>query len=105
MSKISKKARDLGERAIDVLAEIMNDWSEEAQHRIRAAEGILDRGYGKAAQAVIAVPMERAAREAAAQLTDEELTEIINGEYTVIEEDGGVELPALTHQTRDPLLE
>lgn len=105
MSKISKKARDLGERAIDVLAEIMNDWSEEAQHRIRAAEGILDRGYGKAAQAVIAVPMERAAREAAAQLTDEELTEIINGEYTVIEEDGAVELPALTHQTRDPLLE
>lgn len=104
MSRVNKNARALGERAIEVLAEIMNDWSEEAQHRIRAAESILDRGFGKAAQAVIAVPMDRQAREAAAQLTDDELTEIINGEYEVIEEDGAVELPALVHH-KDPLLE
>lgn len=96
---ISQQARDHGERAIEVLAEIMDDWAEESQHRIRAAEAILDRGYGKAAQAVVAVPLERAQREAAALLSDDELTDIINGEFEEIPA-----APALTHQ-RDPLLE
>jgi hypothetical protein len=102
MGKVQDKARALGERAIDVLSEIMDDWSEEAQHRIRAAESILDRGYGKAAQAVIAIPMERQRQAALAQMSDDELTQVINAEYTVIEEDG---VPALPAPKKDPLLE
>lgn len=39
-------------RALEVLLDILNDDEAAARDRIRAAEIILDRGYGKPAQAV-----------------------------------------------------
>lgn len=73
----SELARDHTERAIDTIAEIMNDPFAENRDRLKAASEMLDRGHGKAAQAVIAIPPLRAAREEASRLTDEELDQII----------------------------
>jgi len=96
---LSDKARDLSDRALDVITDIMEDPSAENRDRLRAAEAIHDRGYGKAAQAIIAVPADRLARQAAALYTDEQLDNIIEGEIVRREEQEA--LPAPT----DPLLE
>ena len=96
---VSDRAREHADAAIDTIAEIMNDPSEEARDRLRAAEAMLDLGYGKAAQAVIAIPADRAARAAAALYTDAELDDIIEGEIVRREE-----LEALPAPEIDPLL-
>src|SRR5215831_7910343 len=49
---ITELARAYGPRAIEVLAELMNDPKASASARAIAADRILDRAYGKAAQAV-----------------------------------------------------
>lgn len=98
---ISDRARDRAEEALEVIAEIMNDDGERSRDRLRAAEAILDRGYGKAAQAVIAIPADRAARQAAALYSDDELSLIIEGEIVRREEVEQALLPAPI----DPLLE
>ena len=98
---VSDRAREHSERAIEVIAEIMDDPSEEARDRLRAAEAMLDRGYGKAAQAVIAIPADRAARAAAALYSDDELSTIIEGEIVRREEAEQALLPA---PEIDPLL-
>lgn len=74
----SELARAHTARAIAVAAEIMEDPFEEARDRLRAADLLIERGHGKAAQAVIAVPPSRALAAALAQMSDDELTEIIN---------------------------
>jgi hypothetical protein len=96
---LSELAREKGEKALGVIEEIMDDYTLEARDRLRAAEAILDRGYGKAAQAVVAIPAERAARAAAALYTDAELDNIIEGEIVRREEQEALPAP------RDPLLE
>jgi hypothetical protein len=98
---INDYARESAHAAIDVAKEIMNDSMQESKDRLRAAEMILDRGYGKAAQAVIAIPADRAARAAAALFTDAELDDVIEGEIMRREEEEALALPAPT----DPLLE
>lgn len=45
---IAAKARELGDKALDVLREALSD--NDARTRIAAAKEILDRGYGKAVQ-------------------------------------------------------
>lgn len=45
---IAAKARELGDKALDVLREALSD--DDARTRIAAAKEILDRGYGKAVQ-------------------------------------------------------
>lgn len=98
MADIHAKARALGERALDVLEEIM-DSHEEAKDRIRAAEAILDRGYGKAAQAVIAIPAQRRAALAAASMSDDELRRVIDAEFEEVRPTAALPAP------KDPLLE
>ena len=49
----------------------------EDRDRIRAAESILDRGYGKAAQAIIAVPASRRQAALLASLSDDQLVAVI----------------------------
>ena len=96
---LSDKARDLSDRALDVITEIMEDPLAENRDRLRAAEAIHDRGYGKAAQAVIALPADRLARQAAAMYSDEQLDNIIEAE--IIRREDMEALPAPV----DPLLE
>lgn len=74
---VDEMAREHAASAIDTLSEIMNsDW-EESKDRIRAAEALLDRGYGKAAQAIIQVPASRKQEAILAALSDEQLVAII----------------------------
>ena len=59
MSKgIDELAREHAPRAIELLADTMESAMED-RDRIRAAEALLDRGYGKPAQAIIQVPANR----------------------------------------------
>lgn len=70
-------AREHTERAIETIADVMNDPFAENRDRLKAAEAILDRGHGKPNQAIIAVP----GRQIAAMLagkSDDELLALIN---------------------------
>lgn len=87
----SDMAREHTEQAIQTIAEVMNDPFAENRDRLAAANAMLDRGHGKAAQAVIAIPPLRAAREEAARLTDDELDAIILS----------APLPQLRHESED----
>lgn len=52
-TKLIAIARTHSSRAIEVLAEVMQDEVQPPAVRIRAAELLLERGYGKTAQAVL----------------------------------------------------
>jgi hypothetical protein len=74
---MDEMAREHAARAIDVIANIMDSDMSEDKDRIRAAETILDRGYGKAAQAIIQMPASRKQEAILAALSDEQLVAII----------------------------
>lgn len=96
MSKgVDALARDHGEEAIQALREVMIDPFSEAKDRIRAAEALLDRGHGKAAQAIIAVPVTRKQMQQAAALEDSDLLEIIRNQ----------QLPRLGAPEVEPVIE
>jgi translation initiation factor IF-2 len=77
MSKgIDELAREHAPRAIELLADTM-ETAVEDRDKIRAAEAILDRGYGKPAQAIIQVPANRRQAALLAGMTDEALVAII----------------------------
>jgi hypothetical protein len=77
MSKgIDELAREHAPRAIELLADTMESAVED-RDRIRAAEAILDRGYGKPAQAIIQVPANRRQAALLAGMTDEQLVAVI----------------------------
>lgn len=71
-------ARELASKALDTIAQVMDDPLAEHRDRLRAAEQILDRGHGKPLSATIQLPTSRRAALAMAQLSDEELMERIN---------------------------
>ena len=73
---ISELARALGPRAIELLGDTM-ETAVEDRDKIRAAEAILDRGYGKAAQAIIAIPANRRQAALLAGMSDEALVAVI----------------------------
>jgi hypothetical protein len=73
---ISELARSHAPRAIELLADAM-EVAETDKDRIRAAEAILDRGYGKPSQAIIAIPATRRQALAAAAFNDDQLVAII----------------------------
>jgi hypothetical protein len=73
---ISALARSHAPRAIEVLANLVDNALED-KDQIRAAEAILDRGYGKPSQAIIAIPATRRQALAAAAFNDEQLVAII----------------------------
>ena len=50
-------AREHAEEALEIIRDIMIDPLQETKDRLRAAETMLDRGHGKAAQAIIAIPL------------------------------------------------
>jgi hypothetical protein len=77
MSKgIDELAREHAPRAIDILADTMESAVED-KDRIRAAEALLDRGYGKPAQAIIQVPANRRQAALLAAMSDEQLVAVI----------------------------
>lgn len=104
---LADKAREFSDRALATINEIMEDPFAEDKDRLKAASEMLDRGHGKATQAVIALPAGQATRDEAAKLTRAQLLEIIQR----------AELPRLRHESepvdaeyeevpaRDPLLE
>lgn len=77
MSKgIDELAREHAPRAIELLANEM-EIAGESRDRIRAAEAVLDRGYGKPSQAIIQVPANRRQAALLAAMTDDALVAII----------------------------
>lgn len=70
-------ARDHAPEAIEVLHEIMITPFAEHKDRLRAAETLLDRAYGRAVSAVISVPLERRQKAEMAAMSDEELMSAI----------------------------
>ena len=77
MSKgVDELARDHGPRAVELLADVM-ETAVEDRDRIRAAEAILDRGYGKPSQAIIAIPANRRQAALLAGMSDEQLVAVI----------------------------
>lgn len=74
---MDEMAREHAADAIDTIARVMNDDCAEDRDKIRAAEALLDRGYGKAAQAIIQVPASRKQEAILAALSDEQLVAII----------------------------
>lgn len=77
---IDELAREHAPNAVTLLAEMMDreafPWIEP-RDRIRAAEAILDRGYGKPSQAIIQVPATRRQAALLASLTDDQLVAVI----------------------------
>jgi len=73
---VTELARAHGPRAIEVLAEVMNDPKATATARAMAADRILDRAYGKPPQLNTADAQQF---RRACDLTDDELAAIIAG--------------------------
>lgn len=73
-------ARDHADEALNVLVEVMRDPLSEPRDRLRAANDLLERGYGKATQAIIAIPATKKMIEQAAAMSDEALMEIIKAD-------------------------
>lgn len=93
----SELARKHTERAIEVAAEILENG--EDKDRLKAADMLLDRGHGKAAQAIIAVPASKQQQAMLAAMSDDELMKVLQH----------ARLPRLapidaTYQEIDPLL-
>lgn len=90
MSKtLAEQAQTYTERALAIVAEVMEDPFAEDRDKLSAAKEMLDRGHGKPTQAVIALPPAQAAREAAAKLSRAELEAIIRN----------APLPQLRHES------
>jgi len=96
---IGALARAHAPRAITLLADAM-ETAETDKDRIRAAEAVLDRGYGKPSQAIIQIPANRRQAALLAGMSDNQLVSIIESK----------KLPRLTRQpmvtilAKDPLL-
>jgi hypothetical protein len=69
----STLAREHTERAIETIANVMDDWTAEDRDRIAAANALLDRAHGKPVNAVIQVPLSRQIAQQLAGMSDEEL--------------------------------
>jgi translation initiation factor IF-2 len=69
---IDDLAREHAPDAIGVLVEEMQN-AVESRDRIRAAEAVLDRGYGKPSQAIIQVPANRRQAALLAAMSDDAL--------------------------------
>lgn len=80
MATADQLARGHAEEAIRVIHDEMINPLNEPKDRLKAAEMLLERGHGKAAQAIIAVPATRRMAETAAAMTEDQLLEIMRGE-------------------------
>lgn len=84
-------ARDFTADALSVIVDVMQDPLSDPKERLKAAEMLLERGEGKVAQAIIALPASKKLIELTAAMTDEDL-------YAVIETQP---LPRLGAPTQD----
>ena len=100
----SALAREHTERAIETVADVLQDPFAENKDRLKAAELMLDRGHGKAAQAVIQIPASRRQAEALARLSDDELMLIINSRPLPRLRSDAIDVPAQVVPAEDPLL-
>jgi hypothetical protein len=99
--RASELARRHVERAIGVLSDIIADPDAyETKDALKAAEMILDRAEGKAAQAIITVPTQRRRAVEFAGMSNAELMDAIDAEF---EEAPRKALPA-PNVDDDPLL-
>lgn len=73
---LDERARDLTDLAVDTLEDVMCNGVKDSD-RIKAAESILDRGHGKAAQAIIHIPSTQRMQAQLASMTDDQLVAII----------------------------
>jgi hypothetical protein len=71
-------AREHTQDAFDTITNVMNDPFAENRDRLNAAKEILDRGFGKPAQAIIAVPGNKRTARILAAMSDDELVAAIN---------------------------
>jgi hypothetical protein len=71
-------ARTHVQKAIDTLVNVM-DFAEKDADRVKAADIILDRGYGKPLAATIAIPIPKRIASQLYSMSDDELLERING--------------------------
>lgn len=78
MKRADVLAREHTEKAIATLAEAMDNPMNETRERISAAKELLDRGHGKAAQAIIALPPTRQQAAMLAGMSDEDLMAIVH---------------------------
>ena len=90
----SALAREHTERAIETIANVMDDWTAEDRDRIAAANALLDRAHGKPVNAVIQVPLNRQIAQQLAGMTDAELEDQMMAQP----------LPRLA-QSREPIIE
>lgn len=65
--------------AIGTLRDVMSDAGAKPSERIAAAQAILDRGHGRAVQAVISVPARQAVAARLAAMSDDALLLIAKG--------------------------
>lgn len=113
---IEERARELAQRALNTLEEVMVNGCKEDASRVKAATAILDRGYGKPTQAIIAIPQRNTRSAALAALSDAELLlmigELRNREggrdAKVANDGGGLETACdplyLTHEVETPYI-
>jgi len=78
MKSADALAREHTEKAISLLAQVVDDTDAEYKDRIKAADSILDRGHGKPNQAIIQIPANRAMAALLAGKSDEELLALLN---------------------------
>lgn len=106
---IDEVAREHAERAVQILADVM-EFAAEDRDRIRAAESILDRGYGKASQAIIQVPASKQQAAILAGMTDAQLVAIIEakqlprlgGPQTIVDVPNATTKPVNTNSAPPP---
>jgi len=70
---LDSMAREHTELAVKVIADVMADPFAENRDRLKAANDLLDRGYGKPLVATIALPANRAAAARLAAMSDDDL--------------------------------
>lgn len=73
-------ARDHVSEAMEVIRDVMIDPLSETKDRLKAAEMIIERGEGKVAQAIIAIPGTKRMAEQYAAMNDTDLLDIISAE-------------------------
>lgn len=77
-SDLAALAREHIEEAIEVALSILRDPAAKDADRIRVAEFLADRGYGKSAQAVIAIPANQRIAQQLFGMSNADLLEILD---------------------------
>jgi hypothetical protein len=101
---LASLARENIEAALQVAREIMLDPFAEDKDRLRAVEFFADRGYGKAAQAVIAVPMNKRLAQELFGMSNDDLLQIIDQERPRLAAPTEPVIDAEVVESIDPLL-